>query len=36
VHEHVFAVLPADESVTLGIIEPLNRTLFHCVAISQL
>jgi len=34
VHEHVFAILPADESVTLGIVEPLNRTLLHCVAIS--
>jgi hypothetical protein len=32
VHKHIFAVLPADEPVTLGIVEPLNRTLFHGVA----
>jgi hypothetical protein len=32
VNEHVFTALPGDESVTLGVIEPLNRTLFHCVA----
>jgi hypothetical protein len=36
VYEHILAVLPADESITLGIVEPLYRTLFHCVAISQM
>jgi len=32
VNEHIFAVLTADKTVTLGVIEPLNCSLFHCVA----
>ena len=28
-HEHVFAVLPADEAKTLGVVEPLHCSLFH-------
>jgi hypothetical protein len=34
VNEYVFAVLTADEAVALGVIEPLNCSLFHCVACS--
>jgi hypothetical protein len=36
VHENIFARLPADESVPLGIVEPLNCSLFHvCIAFSS-
>ena len=32
VDEDVFAILPADEPVPLGVVEPLHRSLFHtCV-----
>jgi hypothetical protein len=34
VNEYVFAVLTADEAVALRVIEPLNCSLFHCVACS--
>jgi hypothetical protein len=34
VNEYVFAVLAADEAVALRVIEPLNCSLFHCVACS--
>src|SRR5688500_12811981 len=33
-HEHVFAVLPADEAESLGVVEPLHCTVFaasHCI-----
>jgi hypothetical protein len=33
-NEYVFAVLTADEAVALRVIEPLNCSLFHCVACS--
>jgi len=29
VHEYILATLAADESVTLGIVKPLNCSLFH-------
>jgi hypothetical protein len=29
VHENVLAVLPADEAVAFGVIEPLHCSLFH-------
>src|SRR5205814_6012112 len=29
VHEHVLAILPADETVSLGVVEPLHCSLFH-------
>jgi hypothetical protein len=32
VHEYVFAVLARDKPKTLGIIEPLYSSLFHCVS----
>src|SRR5215471_3442098 len=32
VHEDVFAVLPGDETKTLGIVKPLHCSLFHCVS----
>src|SRR5215469_15739931 len=34
VNEYVFAVLTANEAVALRVIEPLNCSLFHCVACS--
>src|SRR5271165_3311163 len=34
VNENVFAVLTANEAVALRVIEPLNCSLFHCVAVS--
>jgi hypothetical protein len=33
-NKNVFPVLTADEAVALRVIEPLNGTLFHCVACS--
>src|SRR5581483_2616537 len=30
VHENVFAALARDETVTLGVVEPLYCSLFHC------
>jgi hypothetical protein len=32
-HENVFAGLTADEAVALGVIEPLNCSLFHIVVL---
>ena len=32
-HENVFAVLTADEAVALGVVEPLNCSLFHIVVL---
>jgi hypothetical protein len=32
VHEHVLAVLTADETITFGIVEPLYCSCFHGVA----
>jgi hypothetical protein len=28
-HEHVFAILPADEAVSFGVVKPLHCSLFH-------
>src|SRR5262249_14389618 len=33
-HEDIFAILTADESIALGIVKPLHCSCFHCVAIS--
>ena len=33
-NEYVFSVLTADKAVALRVIEPLNCSLFHCVACS--
>src|SRR5579859_1385383 len=32
VHEYIFAILTADKTIPLGVIEPLYCSLFHCVA----
>jgi hypothetical protein len=32
-HEYIFAILAADESKALGVIEPLHCSLFHDVAV---
>src|SRR5205085_2990883 len=32
-HENIFARLPADETVALGIVEPLHSSLFHVVLV---
>ena len=32
-HENIFAGLPADKAVALGVIEPLNCSLFHIVVL---
>jgi hypothetical protein len=32
VNEYIFAVLTSDESIAFRVVEPLNCSLFHCVA----
>ena len=32
VDEDVFAILPADEPIPLGVVEPFNRSLFHTIS----
>jgi hypothetical protein len=35
-YEYVFSVLAADESITLGVVEPLYCSCFHGVALFPL
>jgi hypothetical protein len=32
VNEYAFTTLTSDESIAFGVVEPLNCSLFHCVA----